>query len=139
MRRKDEIGELLKPRRGKDPVPKGSARRFAPPRYFLFFAAEALRLTGDKVASVRPGVEVDITREPAGVVGIITPWNFPVAIPAWKIAPALCYGNTVVFKPAELVPACSWAIVDILHRAGLPAGVLNLVMGAGFRCRAMHG
>jgi len=90
-----------------------------------------LRLTGDKVASVRPGVEVDITREPAGVVGIITPWNFPIAIPAWKIAPALCYGNTVVFKPAELVPGCSWVIVDILHRAGLPAGVLNLVMGAG--------
>ncbi|MGO7164487.1 aldehyde dehydrogenase family protein, partial [Rhizobium johnstonii] len=56
---------------------------------------------------------------------------FPIAIPAWKIAPALCYGNTIVFKPAELVPACSWAIVDILNRAGLPKGVLNLVMGKG--------
>jgi acyl-CoA reductase-like NAD-dependent aldehyde dehydrogenase len=74
---------------------------------------------------------VEITREPLGVIGIITPWNFPIAIPAWKIAPALCYGNTVVFKPADLVPGCAWAIVDILHRAGLPKGVLNLVMGRG--------
>ncbi len=84
-----------------------------------------------RVPSVRPGVGVEMTREPIGVVGIITPWNFPIAIPAWKIAPALCYGNTVVFKPADLVPGCSWAIVDILHRAGLPKGVLNLVMGKG--------
>ena len=81
--------------------------------------------------SVRPGVGVEMTREAVGVVGIITPWNFPIAIPAWKIAPALCHGNTVVFKPADLVPGCSWAIVDILHRAGLPKGVLNLVMGKG--------
>ena len=80
---------------------------------------------------MRPGIGVEITREPIGVVGIITPWNFPIAIPTWKIAPALCYGNTVVFKPADLVPGCSWAIVDILHRAGLPKGVLNLVMGKG--------
>nr|WP_323130681.1 aldehyde dehydrogenase family protein [Sinorhizobium medicae] len=81
--------------------------------------------------SAKRGIGVEITREPVGVVGIITPWNFPIAIPAWKVAPALCYGNTVVFKPAELVPGCSWAIVDILHRAGLPKGVLNLVMGKG--------
>jgi aldehyde dehydrogenase (NAD+) len=74
---------------------------------------------------------VAVTREAVGVVGIITPWKFPIAIPTWKIAPALCYGNTIVFKPADLVPGCSWAIVDILHRAGLPKGVLNLVMGRG--------
>lgn len=74
---------------------------------------------------------MEVTREAVGVVGIITPWNFPIAIPTWKIAPALCYGNTIVFKPADLVPGCSWAIVDILHRAGLPKGVLNLVMGRG--------
>jgi len=128
--RKDEIGELLSREEGKI-LSEGIGETVRAAQVFLFFAAEALRLTGDKVASIRPGVEVDITREPAGVVGIITPWNFPIAIPAWKIAPALCYGNTVVFKPAELVPACSWVIVDILHRAGLPAGVLNLVMGAG--------
>lgn len=72
---------------------------------------------------------VEVTREPVGVIGIITPCNFPIAIPAWKIAPALAYGNCVVFKPADLVPACAWALVDILIRAGLPPGVLNLVMG----------
>jgi aldehyde dehydrogenase (NAD+) len=90
-----------------------------------------MRLAGETLPSVRPGVGVEVTREAVGVVGIITPWNFPIAIPAWKVAPALCYGNTVVLKPADLVPGCSWAIVDILHRAGLPKGVLNLVMGKG--------
>jgi L-alanine-DL-glutamate epimerase-like enolase superfamily enzyme len=78
---------------------------------------------GETIPSVRPGIEVEMTREPVGVVGIITPWNFPIAIPAWKIAPALAYGNTVVFKPADLVPGCTWAIADILARAGLPKGV----------------
>ncbi|MCU0905867.1 MAG: aldehyde dehydrogenase family protein [Rhodobacteraceae bacterium] len=96
-----------------------------------FFAAETLRLRGETLASTRPGVGIEITREPVGVVGIITPWNFPIAIPAWKIAPALAHGNCVVFKPADLTPACAWALTDILHRAGLPPGVLNLVMGPG--------
>ena len=59
---------------------------------------------------MRPGVDVEVTREPVGVVGMITPWNFPIAIPAWKIAPALGYGNTVVFKPADLVPGCAHAL-----------------------------
>jgi aldehyde dehydrogenase (NAD+) len=90
-----------------------------------------LRLSGESVQSVRPGIEVTMTREPVGVVGIITPWNFPIAIPAWKIAPALAYGNTVVFKPADLVPGCGWALADVLARAGLPKGVFNLVMGKG--------
>jgi aldehyde dehydrogenase (NAD+) len=80
---------------------------------------------------VRPGIGVEVTREPLGVVSIITPWNFPIAIPAWKIAPALAYGNCVVFKPADLVPGCAWAIAEIASRSGLPAGVLNLVMGRG--------
>jgi len=88
-------------------------------------------MRGENGASVRPGVGVEVARAPLGVIGLITPWNFPIAIPAWKIAPALCYGNTVVFKPAELVPASAWELVDILHRAGLPDGVLNLVMGKG--------
>jgi alpha-ketoglutaric semialdehyde dehydrogenase len=81
--------------------------------------------------SVRPGIGVEITREPLGVVGIITPWNFPIAIPAWKIAPALAHGNCVVFKPADLVPGSAWALADILSRSGLPKGVFNLVMGRG--------
>jgi acyl-CoA reductase-like NAD-dependent aldehyde dehydrogenase len=98
---------------------------------FKFFAGEALRTGGEVVPSVRPGVGVEVTREPLGVIGIITPWNFPIAIPAWKIAPALAYGNCVVFKPAELVPGSAWALADILSRAGIPPGVFNLVMGRG--------
>jgi aldehyde dehydrogenase (NAD+) len=98
---------------------------------FKFFAGEALRLGGERLDSVRPGIDVEVTREPLGVVAAITPWNFPLAIPAWKIAPALACGNTVVFKPAELVPASPWALADVVQRAGLPPGVLNLVMGPG--------
>ncbi|MDL2400426.1 aldehyde dehydrogenase family protein [Rhizobium mayense] len=130
MARKDELGALLAREEGKT-LPEAIGETIRAAQIFEFFAGEALRLAGEVVPSVRPNIGVEITREPLGVVGIITPWNFPIAIPAWKIAPALCYGNTVVFKPADLVPGCSWAIVDILHRAGLPKGVLNLVMGKG--------
>ena len=86
---------------------------------------------GDKFASIRPGIDIEATREPVGVVGIISPWNFPIAIPAWKIAPALAYGNAVVFKPADLVPGCAHALAEIIVRAGVPKGVFNLVMGRG--------
>lgn len=128
--RTDELGELLSREEGKTRSEAiGEVTRAA--QIFDFFSGEALRLTGEKGASVRPGVDIEITREAVGVVGIIAPWNFPIAIPAWKIAPALCFGNTVVMKPAELVPGCSWAIADILHRAGAPPGVFNLVMGKG--------
>ncbi|MBV9526509.1 MAG: aldehyde dehydrogenase family protein, partial [Candidatus Dormibacteraeota bacterium] len=98
---------------------------------FQFFAGEALRLQGERVPSVRPGVDIEVTREPVGVVGVITPWNFPIAIPSWKIAPALCYGNCVVFKPADLVPGSAHALAEIIVRAGVPKGVFNLVMGRG--------
>lgn len=130
LARKDELGRLLSREEGKT-LAEGVGEVVRAGQIFDFFAGEVLRLTGQTVASVRPGVGVEITREAVGVVGIITPWNFPIAIPAWKIAPALCYGNTIVFKPADLVPGSAWAIVDILHRAGLPKGVLNLVMGKG--------
>lgn len=130
LARKDELGLLLAREEGKT-LPEAIAEVNRAGQIFKFFAGEALRIPGEHLASVRPGVEVDITREPVGVVGIIAPWNFPIAIPAWKIAPALAYGNTVVFKPAELVPGCAWALADILHRAGIPAGVFNLVMGSG--------
>lgn len=128
--RKEELGRLLSREEGKT-LAEGIGEVTRAGQIFEFFAGEALRLAGEIVPSVRPGVSVEITREAVGVVGIITPWNFPIAIPAWKIAPALCFGNTVVFKPAELVPGSSWAIVDILQRSGLPKGVLNLVMGKG--------
>jgi acyl-CoA reductase-like NAD-dependent aldehyde dehydrogenase len=131
MARKDELGALLAREEGKT-LPEAIGETIRASQIFEFFAGEVLRLAGEVIPSVRPNIGVEITRDPLGVIGIITPWNFPIAIPAWKIAPALCYGNTVVFKPAELVPGCSWAIVDILHRAGLPKGVLNLVMGKGF-------
>jgi aldehyde dehydrogenase (NAD+) len=130
LARKDELGRLLSREEGKT-LAEGVGETIRAAQIFDFFAGEALRLSGETVPSVRPGVGVEVTREPVGVVGIITPWNFPIAIPAWKIAPALCYSNTVVFKPADLVPGCAWAIVDILHRAGVPKGVLNLVMGKG--------
>ena len=125
-----EFGELLAREEGKTLVEAtGEVTRAA--QIFRFFSGEALRVTGDSLASVRPGVDVQVLREPVGVVGIITPWNFPIAIPAWKIAPALAYGNTVVFKPADLTPASAHALVEIIHAAGAPAGVINLVMGRG--------
>ncbi len=130
LARKEELGKLLAREEGKT-LPEAIGETIRAAQIFDFFAGEALRLTGEVLPSVRPGIGVEITREPLGVIGIITPWNFPIAIPAWKIAPALCYGNTIVLKPADLVPGCAWAIVDILHRAGLPKGVLNLVMGRG--------
>ncbi|TXH80672.1 MAG: aldehyde dehydrogenase family protein [Rhizobium sp.] len=130
LARKDELGRLLSREEGKT-LAEGIGEATRAGQVFEFFAGEALRLAGEILPSVRPGVTVEVTREAVGVVGMITPWNFPLAIPSWKIAPALCHGNTVVFKPADLVPGSAWAIVDILHRAGLPKGVLNLVMGRG--------
>lgn len=130
LARKEELGRLLAREEGKT-LAEGIGEAARAGQIFDFFAGETLRLAGEKIPSVRPGVDVEVTREPVGVVGAITPWNFPIAIPAWKIAPALCYGNAVVFKPAGLVPACAWEITDILVRAGLPAGVLNLVVGPG--------
>ena len=130
LARKAELGELLSREEGKT-LAEGIGETARAGQIFKFFAGEALRLKGDKLASVRPGVEVEVVREALGVVGIITPWNFPIAIPAWKIAPAICYGNAVVFKPADLVPGCGWALADIISRSGLPEGVFNLVMGRG--------
>src|SRR5881275_1865407 len=130
LARKAELGDLLAREEGKtSPEAIGEVARAG--NIFKFFAGEALRTNGDAVPSVRPGIGVEVTREPVGVVGLITPWNFPIAIPAWKIAPALAFGNAVVLKPADLVPGSAWALADILHRAGLPAGVFNLVMGSG--------
>ncbi len=130
LARKDEIGRILAREEGK-PLSNGIMETARAAQIFKFFAQETLRQEGVAVPSVRPGVDVTITREPVGVVGLICPWNFPIAIPAWKIAPALAFGNTVVFKPADLVPGSAWALVEIASRSGLPRGVLNLVMGRG--------
>ncbi len=130
LARKDELGRLLSREEGKT-LAEGIGETVRAAQVFLFFSGECLRLAGEKLPSTRPGVDVEVTREPVGVVGLITPWNFPIAIPAWKIAPALAYGNCVVLKPADLVPATAHALSEIIAKAGLPAGVFNLVMGRG--------
>ncbi len=128
--RREELGTLLAREEGKTKA-EGIGEAVRAGNIFKFFAAECLRMNGETIPSVRPGITVEVTREPVGVVGIITPWNFPIAIPAWKVAPALAYGNCVVLKPAELVPGCAWALAEIISRSGIPAGVFNLVMGSG--------
>lgn len=130
LARREELGTLLAREEGKT-LPEAIGEVTRAGNIFKFFAGECLRISGDYIPSVRPGVNVEVTREALGVIGLITPWNFPIAIPAWKIAPALAYGNCVVIKPADLVPGCAWAIAEIISRSGFPAGVFNLVMGSG--------
>ncbi|MGB5854564.1 MAG: aldehyde dehydrogenase family protein [Oceanisphaera sp.] len=128
--RKDELGKLLAREEGKT-VAEGVGETYRSGQFFHYYAAEVLRQMGETADSVRPGVEIETRREPVGVVGIITPWNFPTATGAWKIAPALAFGNTVVWKPANQVPASAWALTEIISRQQLPAGTFNLVMGPG--------
>ncbi|WP_037261348.1 aldehyde dehydrogenase family protein [Roseivivax halodurans] len=130
LARKEEIGRLLAREEGKT-LPEAIGETTRAGQVFKFFAGEALRIAGDAQASTRPDIDVEVIREPVGVVGLITPWNFPIAIPAWKIAPALAYGNCAVLKPADLTPGCAHVIAEALHEAGCPSGVFNLVMGRG--------
>ena len=128
--RKEELGELLSREEGK--VLKDGINEVArSAKVFEYFAAQAIMPIGERLPSLRPNIEVEAVREPLGVIAILTPWNLPIGIPTWKIAPALAYGNCVVFKPASLVPGCAWALTEIISRSGLPAGVFNLVMGGG--------
>lgn len=128
--RAEELGRLLSREEGKTlPEGVGEVRRSG--QFFTYFAAEVLRQLGESAESVRAGVEIDVRREPIGVVAIISPWNFPMATAAWKIAPALAFGNAVVWKPANLTPASAWALTEIIARQSLPAGTFNLVMGPG--------
>jgi aldehyde dehydrogenase (NAD+) len=128
--RREEFGTLLSREEGKT-LPEGIGEVVRAANVFKFFGGEVLRRAGELLPSVRPGIDVELVREPVGVVGIIAPWNFPAAIPAWKIAPALAYGNCVVFKPADLVPGMAHAIAQIIVEAGIPEGVFNYVMGRG--------
>jgi len=130
LRRKEELADLLAREEGKT-LPEAAAEVGRAAQIFKFFAGEALRPEGARLPSVRPGISVEISREPVGVVAAITPWNFPIAIPAWKVAPALAYGNCILLKPSELAPGCAWVLTEILAAAGLPDGVFNLVMGPG--------
>ena len=128
--RSAEIGEILAREEGKTRA-EGVGEVYRSGQFFQYYGAETLRLMGENTQSVRPGVDVEVHREALGVIGIVTPWNFPLAVAAWKVAPALAYGNAVVLKPAELVPASAWRLADIISRSGLPAGVFNLVRGSG--------
>ncbi|HTW23316.1 MAG TPA: aldehyde dehydrogenase family protein, partial [Candidatus Baltobacteraceae bacterium] len=96
-----------------------------------FIAAEGRRIGGETVPSESPRNFTYTIKQPLGVVGAITPWNFPVAIPVWKAAPALVAGNTMVIKPAEITPQTCAQMCEIFEQAGLPAGVLNMILGAG--------
>lgn len=130
LQRSEEIARVLSREEGKSLNEAiGEATRAG--HIFQFFAGEVMRLGGIKIDSVRAGADVEITREPLGVVGLITPWNFPIAIPAWKTAPALAAGNAVILKPADITPACAHILAEIIHEAGCPAGVFNLLMGSG--------
>ncbi|MGU3268048.1 aldehyde dehydrogenase family protein [Pseudomonas paraeruginosa] len=128
--RKAELGEQLAREEGKT-LAEGMGEVYRSGQFFHYYAAEVLRQMGETADSVRPGVEIETRREPVGVVAIITPWNFPMATAAWKIAPALAFGNAVVFKPANAVPASAWSLTEIIARQGLPAGTFNLLMGSG--------
>ncbi|WP_286237839.1 aldehyde dehydrogenase family protein [Neptuniibacter halophilus] len=128
--RKDELGRILAREEGKT-LAEGVGETYRSGQFFHYYAAEVLRQMGETADSVRPGIEIETRREPVGVVGIVTPWNFPTATGAWKIAPALAFGNAVVWKPANQVPASAWALTEIISRQNLPAGTFNLVMGPG--------
>lgn len=130
MERREALGRLLAREEGKT-LPEAAGEVVRAGRILKYFAGEALRLHGQNLPSTRPGVEIQTYRQPIGVFGLITPWNFPIAIPAWKTAPAIAFGNTVVIKPAGPTPATAEALIAILHEAGLPAGVVNLVIGRG--------
>ena len=130
MARAEELGTLLSREEGK-PLAEGRGEVYRAGQFFTYFAAEMLRQIGDSADSVRPGVEVDVRREPVGVVGIISPWNFPTATASWKIAPALAYGNAVIWKPANVTPASAYALTEIISRQDIPSGLFNLVMGSG--------
>jgi aldehyde dehydrogenase (NAD+) len=111
------------------PEAKGEVRRAI--NIFRYFAGEGSRMPGMLVPSERDRVHMFAFRKPIGVIGLVTPWNFPSAIPAWKLAPALICGNTVVIKPASAAPLSAWRIVEALHEAGIPKGVVNFVAGSG--------
>lgn len=130
MAQSADIGALLSREEGK-PLAEGKGEVYRAGQFFTYFAAESLRQIGDFAQSVRPEIDIDVRREPVGVIGIVSPWNFPVATPAWKIAPALAFGNAVVWKPANLTPASSTAMARIISEQDIPKGLFSMLCGAG--------
>lgn len=126
----DQLGAEMCREEGKTlPEAKGEVRRAI--NIFRYFGSEGSRLPGHLVPSERERVHMFAIRKPIGVIGQINPWNFPIAIPAWKLAPALVCGNTVIVKPASVSPLSSWRIVEACHEAGIPKGVVNYIAGSG--------
>lgn len=130
MARAEELGTLLSREEGK-PLAEGKGEVYRAGQFFTYYAAESLRQMGDTADSTRENIEIDVRREALGVVGIISPWNFPTATASWKIAPALCYGNAVVWKPANATPASAVALTEIIAKQDIPKGLFSLIMGAG--------
>ena len=126
----EELGTLLAREEGKT-QPEGKGEIYRSGQFFTYYAAEVLRQIGDNAESVRDGIEVDVRREPVGTVAIISPWNFPTATAVWKIAPAIAFGNSVIWKPANIVPASAVALARIIAKQDIPKGLFNLVMGSG--------
>ncbi|MGH9378599.1 MAG: aldehyde dehydrogenase family protein, partial [Terriglobia bacterium] len=128
--RLEKISQEMTREEGKTlPEARGEVKRAI--NIFRYYGGEGARSFNYQIPSERENVFCYTIRKPLGVVALITPWNFPIAIPAWKMAPALVCGNTVVVKPASLAPLCAYRLVETLHEAGIPAGTLNLVTGAG--------
>lgn len=127
---KEALGELVSREAGKTRA-EGQGEVVRAAQVFNFFSGEAIRYGGENVPSTRENIGIQISRDPVGVVVAITPWNFPIAIPAWKLAPALAFGNTAVIKPSEFTPGVAVALIKIMERCGVPAGVVNLVNGTG--------
>ena len=131
IKQSKEIGTLLSREEGKT-LPEGIGEVVRSGQQFQYYAASALRQFGENIASTRDGVSVEMTREPVGVCGIISPWNFPIAIAAWKAAPAMAFGNAVVLKPASQTPASAIALTKIISdQKDVPEGLFNLVLGGG--------
>ncbi|MEM7170410.1 MAG: aldehyde dehydrogenase family protein [Pseudomonadota bacterium] len=130
MEKSQDLGKLLSREEGK-PLAEGVGEIYRAGQFFQYYAGEVHRQIGDTADSVRDGIEVDVRREPMGVVAVISPWNFPTATAAWKIAPALAFGNAVTWKPANLTPASAVALTEIIAKQDLPAGTFNLTMGGG--------
>lgn len=130
MARAEELGRLLSREEGK-PLAEGKGEVYRAGQFFTYYAAECLRQIGENADGVRPGVEIDVRREPVGIVAVISPWNFPTATASWKIAPALCYGNAVIWKPANVTPASAVALTEIIAKQDIPKGLFSLVMGSG--------
>jgi aldehyde dehydrogenase (NAD+) len=128
--RSAELGELLSREEGK-PLAEGMGEVYRAGQFFTYYAAETLRQIGDTADSVRDNIEIDVRREPVGTVAVISPWNFPTATASWKIAPALAFGNAVIWKPANVTPASAVALTEIIVKQDLPKGLFSLLMGSG--------